>query len=210
MELLVVIAIISVLLVAIVPAVNSLSKSNSRKGAISNLMAAIEQARSQAIREGQSMYVVFPTTLPGNPDTAMIQRYSYKSYAIFKDNPATGVATQVTPWRTIPSGVSLRSKVDTGTDKHGAVDTLPTGVTFGFQPTAGSATFPYIKFNANGELEAPPNNVVLVVFEGYVDTGAEVITGAKDAFGNPKTAEALNISHLTGRAEPTITPTPSS
>ena len=60
LELLVVVGIISVLLVAVIPAVNSLSKSSGRKGAISNLLGAIEQARAQAIKDGRRTYVVFP------------------------------------------------------------------------------------------------------------------------------------------------------
>src|ERR1700693_2696656 len=61
LELLVVIGIISILLVAIVPAVNSLSKSSGRKAAVNNLLGAIEQARVQAIKDGQAAYLVFPT-----------------------------------------------------------------------------------------------------------------------------------------------------
>jgi competence protein ComGC len=43
--------VISLLLVAVIPAVNSLSKSSGRKGAISNLTTVIEQARSLALSE---------------------------------------------------------------------------------------------------------------------------------------------------------------
>src|SRR5947208_2817776 len=88
LELLVVMAILAVLLVAIVPAVSSLSKSNARKGALSNVLGAIEQARAQAIKDGQPTYIVFATVLPGTPDTATIQRYCYKSFAIFQDDAA--------------------------------------------------------------------------------------------------------------------------
>ena len=48
LELLVVVGIVSLLLVAVIPAVTSLSKSSGGKAAVSNLMNALEQARSLA------------------------------------------------------------------------------------------------------------------------------------------------------------------
>jgi prepilin-type N-terminal cleavage/methylation domain-containing protein len=208
LELLVVIGILAILLVAIVPAINSLSKSSGRKGAIGNLQGAIEQARAQAIRTGVATYLVLPGDI-GSTDPNLTQRYSYRSYAIFEDDPTT--PKQLTPWRTLPTGISIRSKVDSGTDRHGGLSSLPTGISFPFQPTNSSLAFPYIKFSANGEIDDPPTDVWLVLFEGSVAAGgSEIITGAKDSFGNPTASEALNISRLTGRAQPTATPTPSS
>src|SRR6188472_4764207 len=46
-EMMVVIGIISIMLVAVIPIVSSLSKSSGRKGAVGNLLSAIEQARAQ-------------------------------------------------------------------------------------------------------------------------------------------------------------------
>lgn len=208
LELLVVLGILAILLVAIVPAINSLSKSSGRKGAIGNLLGAIEQARAQAIRTGVATYLVLPGDI-GTTDPALTQRYSYRSYAIFEDDPTA--PKQLTPWRMLPTGISIRSKIDSGTDRHGGLGSLPTGVSFPFQPTNSSQTFPYVKFNASGEIEDPSSDVWLVVFEGSVASGgAEIITGAKDSFGNPIVSEALKVSRLTGRAEPTATPTPSS
>ena len=145
-EMLVVIGIISILLVAVIPAVNSLSKSNGRKGAIDNLIGVIEQARSQAIRDSQPTYLVFPTQLPGTPDPATNQRYSYHSFAIFEENPSDlTTPKQLTPWKTLPTAVSFRSKPDLITDptdpgyaareKHGGLPPLPASPpTFAFQP----------------------------------------------------------------------------
>ena len=211
LELLIVIGIIVVLLVALLPAVNSLSKSGGRKAGVSNLQGAIEQARAQAIKDGLATYIAFPTTLPGTPNEEMIQRYSYHSYALFEDDPANPTTPkQLTPWRTLPVGISLRSKKDTGAEQHGGIDTLPTGPTFPFQPTSNSASFPFIKFSGNGEIESPAADVLLVLFEGHVSSGTEIISGGKDPFSNPLASEALAISHLTGRAQPTATPTPTS
>jgi len=41
----------------------------------------------------------------------VLDRYNYKSYAIFEDDPANpGAVKQLTPWRILPTGVSLLSE----------------------------------------------------------------------------------------------------
>ena len=82
-EMLIVMIIMLIALGALIPAVTSLSKSNGRQAATSNLIGAIEQARAEAINSGQPTYVVFPTTL-SSTDPNLVQRYSYHSYAIFR------------------------------------------------------------------------------------------------------------------------------
>jgi prepilin-type N-terminal cleavage/methylation domain-containing protein len=199
-ELLVVMGIISLLLVAVIPVVNSLSKSSGRKAAISNLLGAIEQAHSQAIKDGQATYVVFPTFTTGSQPT--LDRYHYKSYAIFEDDPAAPmVPKQLTNWKTLPVGVALRSSGSGSLAGLTASTALTPAFTPAFRPdTTATAAFQCIKFNSSGEVESPANNVVLTVFEGYVNTTNEVATGNKDGSGNPSATESINIARLTGRA----------
>ncbi len=91
LELLVVISIIAILLVAVIPAVTGLSKGSGRKGAVSNLMNALEQARSLALTSGSATYVVFADeTTPDN--------YRCKAFIIFKEDKTTFVPTAVTRW----------------------------------------------------------------------------------------------------------------
>ncbi len=194
-ELLVVIGIIAIMLVAIVPAVNSLSKSSGRKGAISNLLGAIEQTRAQAIKDGQPTYLVFPDQLPAGTDSATTQKYAYRSYALFEDDPANpGAQKQVTPWRTLPTGISIHS---------GSLGYLAKTVPFSFTPVGATATanFPYLKFNANGEVDpvstpsATTGTVQFGIFEGYVDSNGLHFTSGSQA------TESIAVSRLTGRAE---------
>ena len=202
-EMLVVMAIMVLALTALIPAVTSLSKSSGRQASTNNLIGAIEQARAEAIKSGQATYVVFPTSL-SSTDANLVQRYSYHSYAIFEDdplNPAT--PKQLSSWKTLPTGVSLRSAISSWSL-----------ASFQFTPGGSAQSFPFLKFNANGEVEspvAPPANVLLGIFEGYVaSNGSEVITGGNDGSNppNPLAAEYVNVSRITGRAEPTATPTP--
>src|SRR5437762_14114414 len=145
-ELLVVMAILSILLVALIPAL-SISKSSGRKGAVNNLLGAIEQARAEAIKTGQVTYVVFPTLTTAG---AIDDRYGYKAYAIFQDDPANpATPKQLTNWKTFPTGISIRSEI--------SASPWASDVSFAFTPEGASKTekFPYLKFNASGELQAP-------------------------------------------------------
>src|SRR5947207_7439681 len=108
-EMLVVLGMIVILLSALVPAVTSLSKANGRKAAIANLLGGIEQARAEAINTSQATYVVFPAFGAGTAQSTL-DRYNYKSYAIFEDNAAnSGSVKRVTPWKALATAVSRRA-----------------------------------------------------------------------------------------------------
>jgi prepilin-type N-terminal cleavage/methylation domain-containing protein len=216
LELLIVVGIIAVALVALVPAVTSLSKSGGRRAARDMLLGGIEQARAEAIKSGQAAYVVFPTFTSAAQST--LDRYNYKSYAIFADNAASpGTVKQVTDWKSFPAGVALRA--GTYTINGVTVDpflsylqdpaALNPAPTFTFTPDlSATAVFRCLKFNSNGEVQAPitPANAVYVgVFEGFVSNGTEVAT-TKDANGNPSAVEYVTVSQFTGRAVPAAAP----
>ena len=201
LEILVVIGIIAIMMVLIVPAVTSLSKSNGRKAAIANLLGGIEQARAEAIKSGQATYVVFPTFASGTQPT--LDRYNYRSYAIFEDDAANpGNVKQLTAWKSFPIGVALRAAGTAALSN--LTDPATLGVAFSFAPDPSAAPLKCFKFNSNGEVQAPAGNVLLGIFEGYVN-GSEVAT-TKDGSGNPSAVEYLRVSQFTGRAEPTATP----
>lgn len=194
--------IIAALLVALIPAMN-LSKSSGRKSAISNLLGVIEQARAQAIKDGQFTYVVFPAQPVGATSTitdkAILDGYFYRAVAIFEDEAAApGTQKQVTAWKTFPSGVCLRSDI--------SASPWASDVGFAFTPEGVNKTenFPYLKFNSNGEVESPvpaSGPIQITIFEGFVNGTTEVVTGKKDGSGNPLAAESITVARLTGRAE---------
>jgi prepilin-type N-terminal cleavage/methylation domain-containing protein len=202
LEMLVVIGIIAVLAVALIPAVSSLSKSNARKGTIGLLLGVFEQARGIAIKDGRATYVVFPAQYPAGTsattDPNLISRYFYHSVAIFEDDtndPPNRL--QVTEWKVFPTGVSIRSEISYSTSTA-----QWSGTTFNFTPTQSSATFPFLKYNSNGQVEspsptptpAPDGSIPLRVFEGSVSGTFEHPT-------NPKNFdELIRISPVSGRA----------
>jgi hypothetical protein len=198
--------IIAIALVALVPAVTSLSKSGGRRGARDSLLGGIEQARAEAIKSGQSAYIVFPTFTSGVQST--LDRYNYRSYAIFEDDAANpGNVKQLTNWKSFPVGVALRAAGTAALSNLADPATLTPAVTFTFTSDTSAAPFRCLKFNSNGELQAPTANVLLAVFEGYVNNGSEVATGPKDANRDPYAAEYLTVSQFTGRAVPAGSPT---
>jgi prepilin-type N-terminal cleavage/methylation domain-containing protein len=207
LEMMVVIAIMIIVAGFMAPALTSLSKANGRKAAIANLLGGIEQARAEAIKSGQATYVVFPMFTSGPQST--LDRYSYRSYAIFEDDAANpGTVKQLTSWKSLPTGTAMRSSGTAALSNLADPASLSPAPTFTFSPDTGSTpVFRCLKFNTNGEVEAPATNVLLGVFEGFIN-GTEVITGGKDSNGNPLAAEYIAVFRMTGRAEPTATPTP--
>jgi len=196
----------AILLVAVVPAVNSLSKSGGRKATASLLLAGIEQARAQAIKDGRPTYLAFaahPTDKTSSiTDQKILDRYFYHAFAIFEDDqdPAKP-KVQTTPWKIFPTGISLRTEISfsappTGTNFSNA---SWTSADFAFTPaSSASEMFPYIKFDESGALVAPtPINagpMLLRFFEGFVSGINEKPTSKlnKD--------EVISIAAATGRA----------
>src|SRR4029077_17283082 len=180
--------------------VTSLSKANGRKAAIANLLGGIEQARAEALKSSQATYVVFPAFTSGTQST--LDRYNYRSYAIFEDNAASpGNVKELTNWKSFPTGVALRAAGTAALSNLADPATLTPSVTLSFTPDTSATPFRCLKFNSNGEVQTPTANVLLAVFEGYVNNGSEVAT-TKDGSGNPSAVEYIMVSQFTGRAEP--------
>lgn len=206
MELMVVVAIMILVAGLATPAFNSLSKSNGRKAAIGNLLGGIEQARSQAMKDGRYTYVVFAAQPVGGSSTitnkAILDQYFYHSFAIFEDDaadPVNNPKVQVTAWKTLPSGVSLRSAISFAPSDQ----TKPQWASgsFAFTPVGAAQSFPYLKFNGNGEVESPTiplkpaDPIPLGIFEGFVTGTFETATNSANF------TQTITISPHTGRAE---------
>ncbi len=207
LEMLLVIGIISILLVAVIPVVNSLSKSGGRKATASLLLSGIEQTRAQAIKDGRVTYMAFAAQPTGATssitDKKILDRYFYHSYAIFEDDSDfTKPKIQVTAWKIFPVGVSLRTEISFPPPPGGqtnACNAAWNSTAFAFTPANSAAeSFPYIKFDEGGTLVAPtpinPGPMLLRFFEGFVD----------GTFERPTTKankdEVISIAPVTGRA----------
>ena len=188
----VVIGIIAIMMAAVLPVVSSLSKSSGRKGAVSNLITILDQARALALADGRNTYVAFATN---KVPPALFAEYAYKSYAVFEDDASGNPrAIQVTKWQKLPAGISLRNETAT------LLATTP--VTFKFTP-GGTITptldCPYVQFAPTGAVEQPTTGLRLVVFEGFYQPPATETATARGADGQP-VSDAILIARYTGRA----------
>ena len=190
-ELLVVIGIISILLVAVIPAVTSLTKAHGQKAAISNVMNLFEQARSLAVSTGNATYVVFA-------DQATPENYRCKAYIVFKEDSTTFAPVAVTKWYFLPTGISFLPNV--------GILAAPTGsqaLKFLCPGTMGTTAIvlPFIKFDSNGMVAAPtdPNVLFANVFAGWVDSNG-IATFTDQTQKSAQKFDQIAVARFTGRA----------
>lgn len=150
-ELLMVIAIIALLAAMGIPAITGLTNSNRSAGASRQLANDLKLARSKAIAERTTVYVVFVPTnftglnlnLPANftlADEALHNRnlrlvekllaQKYTSYALFAerrvgDQPGRASAKYLTPWRSLPEGSFIAEREFTRLPSAAAWKNLP-------------------------------------------------------------------------------------
>ena len=188
-ELLVVIGVISMMLVLIAPAVTSLSKSSGRKSAVSNLMNALEQARSLAVSSGSATYVVFA-------DQSTPADYRCRAFMVFQDRANFSQAA-VTGWRFLPIGIAFRPDKGLVTPPTAASPLkFACGGALGPTPRA----LPYVKFDPTGIVSAPtdPNALFVDIFAGAVDEAGRA-NYTDDAQRQSQKFDAVVLARLTGR-----------
>ena len=138
-ELLVVIGIIGVLATASVPAIRSLSRTNTKAAGDRQMLDELAYARQLAINGHKTVYLVFvPPTMRGHFDTIRnelrhaewarqlrqttnLVNGQYTAYALFSrrtvgDQPGRQTPRYLTAWRHLPDGVLFRTNkfVDLG------------------------------------------------------------------------------------------------
>lgn len=202
-ELLVVCAIfMAVVALVSLPGVSSLSKSNSRQSAASLTLSMLDQARSLALSQSSTYYLVFAdnSVTVTTQGSDLVQPYAYRAFAIFQENYNTVTQNydrlQVTPWAKLPDGVAFDPDLANG-------DTVfcnASAESFYCQPVSRTLTLPCFKFNSLGGLDEPTNATLaqIKICEGYVNpSGVAVITNrAKTA-----SEELITVSLMTGRAK---------
>jgi type II secretory pathway pseudopilin PulG len=221
---LVVVSIIMIVAVVALPAITSLSKSASRRSSVSLVMAALDQARAQAVGQSATCYFVL-----ANGDNRLVVTesadkppadYRYRAFAIYQEvyipppagTPPADAARPyhllpIRQWTLLPEGVSFKPDPAPKPGDTVAEDptifsqpTPTTPVTFFCQWAKAELALPYLKFNSTGAIEEPTDArfARLKLFEGYVaSNGAAVATNAAKSFGD----ETVVLSLFTGRAK---------
>lgn len=200
-ELLAVMAIIAILLGLLAPAINAMTSTAGRKGAVNILMNTFEQARVAALESGRNVYVVLWRRIFPEQDAIMVLR----------DPDPSGTSTeyeQLTRWIKLPKGVLLHT---VGNDNI-LVDklALPQGDS-GFDTskspvlaklhTQGGENLHVLAFNPSGGVSFPstPTKLMLIVSEGVRGSGGTeaIISQKKEAAGG---FEIISLRRYTGRA----------
>lgn len=221
-EMLVVVSIILIVAVVALPAITSLSKSASRRSAVSLVLTALDQARAQALVQSANCYFVVAngdpklvfTSAEGKPP----DDYRYRAFAIFQEvyiPPQAGAAPAdaarpylmlpIRPWTLLPAGVAFRPDEAPTTDGTPAPPKTIFNASvlkqnFFCQPAKADVELPYIKFNPTGAIESPTvaDFARVKIFEGYVDAnGAAITTNAARTLAD----ETITLSLFTGRAK---------
>ncbi len=196
LELMIVIGIMTIMLVAIVPAVVSLSRSSGGKSAVSEVMNSVEQARSLALTSGSSTYVVFA-------DKTTTDHYRCRAYSIFKDDK-TFKPVAVTGWYFLPTGISFQTnsgllKPQAGTPK--IAFPCPRAIIANAASDPTPVELPFLQFDSNGMVTTPTTTADIFVnfFSGFIDgSGAALFTDKVQA--TKQKFDQIAISPFTGRA----------
>ncbi|MGB8168174.1 MAG: hypothetical protein WCF18_11825 [Chthoniobacteraceae bacterium] len=217
---LVVISIILLVAVVALPGINSLSKSAARRSSVSLVMAALDQARTQAVAQSATVYFVFAN---GDPQLAFSSEagkpgedYRFRAFAVFQETyipPQPNASAEdaarpyirlpVRPWTLLPQGVAFRpDELPREGDKIPPIKTIFSGKKDEFycQPAKAKIQLPYIKFNATGAIEEPTEADLarVSIFEGFVDANNRaVVTNPAKAMAD----ETITLSLFTGRAK---------
>ncbi len=227
-EMLTVMGIIVLLLVATLPALRGLNQSESRRGAIGNLLGVLDQARMMAISNGLATYVVF--ACPANASQVNPDLLG-RAYAIYQDNDNVSFTpVQKTAWLPLPKGIAF--KVQAVTDGAAVpndcisarfVDATPTAADLSFAlsnaalsantSSGTSVQMPYWKFDSTGTV-TEQKYLRLLIFPGSVvassDKGGQEVPTSQstNTAGGPSHGqfEEIDMNPATGRAKYIIDP----
>lgn len=198
-EMLAVIGIMALLMAISVPAINGLTGSAGRKGAIRVMLNAFERARVVALESSTNAYIGFADrNFPKD-------KLRYRAFIIFRDridtdSPAAGepVAPQyvaLSKWEELPGKISFKSQIGSSLTGDGGAyltlgdDSIPLLVS--------GAQLPVLAFNSTGAVASPSDSTLLKLFlyQGFY-------AGNQDNFSSVETGffDMIGLSRFSGRA----------
>ena len=193
LELLVVMGILALLLVALIPAVTSLSKSNNLNTGGRLMANLLTGARSEAINQRRLVQIRVVTkwiNSSGTEDTSA----SYRKFSIWRlpqpddtqqSSDPNDPYVQISKWETLPSGITFET--DTSTYSFSSnPGTFFLDATLSNRKTSvkvpnGTADVAWIEFGPTGAINLSgsiPNRIYLLITEGFWNGTTTVITHA--------------------------------
>ncbi len=204
-EILVVVGILVALMGLAVPAINGLTGSGGRAGAINIIMNTLEQARVAALESSTNVYVVFADA--NHPD----QDKRFRAMLVMRDYVPTLDTNLVPPpryvpltkWIFLPKGISFKNVSSSLLNAFNMTSLELDTAQARFIVRSGSSTIPatqpYVQFTAMGAITQPSdsNHLKVFTYEGFFDGNKDVPT--------PKVEGALldqiSLAPFTGRAQ---------
>ncbi len=196
-ELLVVVAIMGLLIALLLPAMGGMSGSAARKGAVTIVMNALEQARIASIEQGRETVVLFwmknGVTGPiDEPDSLMILRRNEQ-----------GDWEPLTRWVKLPRGVLFDGSNTSSEILKSNSTAVPSGIltvipgNTSDKPTL--ANLGAVRFSPTGAVlapQGPANGLFIPLVEGQRGSNITITTKRKD----DTSREAVSVARYTGRA----------
>lgn len=184
-EILCVTAIMALMVSISLPAIGALTKQAGRKGAVNQLLIAIEQTRVAALEQGVSTYLVFADN---DFYAAGLKDYAYRAYVVMRDpneDEPDGALIPLTKWQFLPKGVALSTMTNTLFDPKAEAADEVTGLP---NRILSSARLPYIKFNPAGVISYPSssnnNYLKFLLYEGQYDGTGDSIKQSSNYASN--------------------------
>ena len=185
-ELLVVIAIVAILTALVAPSLQGFFGVAGRRGGVSALSAALEQARLAAVENGTSGFVGFATSA-SNKDNA------FSSIIVFRakreDETTAAPYVAISRWLRLPTGVYM----EPASISSAATSTVSVAGVLPRLGTESISSVPVIEFDRFGRLKDQTKTPVLRLGEGArIDSSVTF---------RPNGGAQLTVLPLTGRVQ---------
>ncbi|MDR0534600.1 MAG: prepilin-type N-terminal cleavage/methylation domain-containing protein [Verrucomicrobiales bacterium] len=195
LETLTVVSVMAILMATALPAINSMSNSTGRQGAVNTLLNAFEQARIAALTNGVNAYVGFADQSLSQLGTD----FPYHAYIIFRDrvdsDPAGVQYVAVTKWMFLPKNISFKRDCTSLFQDGTAVLSIPSG---NLPQLNSGASLPSIVYTPTGAIRTPSNpaNLCLYLYEGVFANNRDTLMTKNSTY-----FDRITFQRFTGRAE---------
>ena len=193
-ELLVVVAIMGLLVALLLPAMGGMSGSAARKGAVTIVMTALEQARIASIEQGRDTLVLLwmknGVVGPIDEQDAMM---------ILRHNEQGDKWEPLTRWVKLPRGVLFDGSNNSSDNSSEILKWQPSDLPTNLPGGPATANLGAIRFGSTGAVQAPQaaaSSLFIPLVEGHRGSNITITTKRKD----DNIQEVVSVARYTGRA----------
>ena len=213
--------VIVILLAVAGPALRGLVGTDGRKAAVSQLMGALEQARSTALEKGVTVSIGFAAADFAEPSWRFSRYILFRERSADLGDPSTAPAQiMLSKWQALPTGVVLASFGNlpgaiTATSYQSADGFPPVTTAAGAVNTTTALPLHVLRFNSAGAVSEPTGSNLLngsnasgfFVAQGFY-TPSGLQETRRPASGGKLQYDRITLARYTGRArfDPALDP----